>query len=366
MAGFFQDFLQGTKEGFFGTLNLRDYTHASKTFRTNGYANSPKFKWLFHVYFEVNPLLTGAAKLIPESELPGLLVKTISLPKYSISTAEVNQYNRRRYVQTKLTYDPVQITFHDDNGGTIRNLWYSYFSYYYNDSNQPTGSNISNAIGKLNQRNLYSPDISGVDQWGLNGDLVELPCNISTSKPSFFSSIKIYGFNQHNYSLYELVNPIIERFDHDTYSYSETGTMENRMTIKYETVKYSQGAMNGANPGGVVTGFGDSNYYDTQLSPIARPGANKTIMGPGGLVDAGIGFVDKLATGLNALETGNYGGALAAGLGAVQIAGTTKNTFKNPQNVLQTAKSELVTGAFNLTQNPSQVRTLFNFPSTKL
>ena len=47
---FGQDFLKG----FFGTDFLRDYTHASKTFRSNNSALSPRRKFLFHVVFNLN------------------------------------------------------------------------------------------------------------------------------------------------------------------------------------------------------------------------------------------------------------------------------------------------------------------------
>lgn len=365
MAGFFQEFLQGTVNGFFGTQNLRDYKHASKTFRTNAYGNSPKFKWLFHVYFELNETLTSQNPAVfPDPALPGLLVKNINLPKFSIQTAEMNQYNRKRYVQTKLSYDPISVTFHDDNAGTIRNLWYQYFSYYYNDPNQPlnqkSGVPISadpqngsgKAISMLNQRTTYAPDISQNANWGYRGE----PANTTTSrsigisKAPFFKSIKIYGFNQHSFTLYELINPIIERFEHDTYDYYQsTATMENKMTIKYETVKYQQGSVNGQRPSVVANGFGNPTYYDNELSPIARPGANRNILGQGGLVDAVDGVIGDLSNG-------NI-------LGAIQKGGTVANTFKNSQNLFNTAKAELVTGIFNATQNPGTVRNLFNFPT---
>ena len=67
MSNFGQDFLKGvTKgvdlksfgknvvEGFIGNDVLRDYTHASKTFRTNAYELKPRFKFLFHVQFTLN------------------------------------------------------------------------------------------------------------------------------------------------------------------------------------------------------------------------------------------------------------------------------------------------------------------------
>lgn len=354
MAGMFQEFLQGAQSGFFGTDYLRDYKHASKVFRPNAYANAPKFKWLFHVYFDINKtLITQQPNIFPDDATPGLLVKSISLPKFSMALSEMNQYNRRRYVQTKLTYDPIQVTFHDDNAGAIRSMWYNYFSYYYNDPNNPIGTTASQASAMLNKRNQYTPDISSDVNWGYRGE----PANTSTSsaigiaKAPFFKSIKIYGFNQHNFALYELINPIIEKFDHDTYDYYQTnGIMENRMTLRYETVKYQQGALNGQNPSAVVAGFGSEANYDRNLSPIARPGSNRTILGQGGLVDAGVGVLEDL-------KNGNI-------LGAIQKGGTLANTFKNPQAIFQTAKAELISGLFNATQNPQTARNLFNFPST--
>jgi hypothetical protein len=204
----------------------------------------------------------------------------------------------------------------------------------------------------LNISNVYNPDIAQQQSWGYRGE----PANTSTStaigitKAPFFKSIKIYGFNQHSFALYELINPIIEKFDHDTYDYYQTNaTMENRMTVRYESVKYSQGALNGADPSAAAEGFGLPSEYDQTLSPIARAGSNRNILGEGGLVDAIGGFAQDL-------QNGNI-------LGAIQKAGTVKNTFKNPQNILQTAKSELLYGVLNAAQDPQTVRSLFNFPT---
>jgi len=360
MAGFFQQVLKGAADGFFEKAYLRDYTHASKTFRTNAYGNSPKFKWNFHVYFDINSaLITDAGAALPPPELPGILVKNIQLPKYSVALAEMNQYNRKRYVQTKINYDPVAITFHDDNNNAIRQLWYTYYSYYYNDPSQPSGNtglssrSQRNAVSTLNRKNTYDEDIRNDQNWGYLGEPSDSNVSqaIGIAKAPFFKSIKIYGFNQHNFVLYELVNPIIEKFDHDSYDYySNNGIMENRMTVRYETVKYGQGAINGQAPGEIVEGFGSEANYDRTLSPIARPGANRTILGQGGLVDAGAGVLEDLSND-------NI-------LGAIQKAGTAARTFKNPQAILQAAKGELVGGVIGAVSNPQTVRNVFNFPAT--
>ena len=47
-AGWFSQQLGDFAGELFGGAYLRDYTHASKIFRTNGYQNTPKYKYLFH------------------------------------------------------------------------------------------------------------------------------------------------------------------------------------------------------------------------------------------------------------------------------------------------------------------------------
>jgi hypothetical protein len=342
MAGFFQQYLEGAVG-----LNqpyLRDPQHASKTFRTNGFGNAPKLKFLFHVYFEINDTLVASnPAAFPDKILPGLLVKNISLPKYSMQLSELNQYNRTRYVQTKIKYDPVQIAFHDDSLGAIKKIWHNYYSYYYNDT---TTARLNPY--QVNKKYMYKEDISPEANWGYLGEPTTSAqaASVGQSKPAFFKSIQIYGFNQHSFSAYTLINPIIERFDHDTYDYSQaTGTMENKMTVRYEAVTYQEGAINGTNPGAKVPGFGSETYYDRELSPLATAGSIKSIMGQGGLVDALDGIIADVGSN-------NY-------LGAVQKAVAVSKTFKNTDAVVDAVKREVKNAAFSALANPSQ----FSLPS---
>ena len=141
MAGFVQNLLQDTAslvrnesknavKAFFTSDYLRDYTHASKTFVAGSYGYAPKYKFLFHVYFDINKQFIDATKKWPEDQNFGLTVKTVQLPKYTFDTHTLNQYNRKRVVQTKLKYDPINIVFHDDNSNLVRKMWYTYYTYY--------------------------------------------------------------------------------------------------------------------------------------------------------------------------------------------------------------------------------------------
>ena len=50
-------------KAFFGNEYMRDFTHASKTFIPNNYAYAPKFKHLFHVYFDINTFINFLKKM---------------------------------------------------------------------------------------------------------------------------------------------------------------------------------------------------------------------------------------------------------------------------------------------------------------
>ncbi len=327
---FGQDFLKA----FFGNDYLRDYGHASKVFRSNGYENSPRFKFLFHVYFNLNTAQLPALRNVistSEQSTVGLLVKSVELPKFRFDTDILNQYNRKRVVQKRINYEPVTIKFHDDGGDLVRTLWYNYYAYYYKDPNQNYNalsstngsigaSSISTTGFDYNSRDIYSPD-RFVNDWGYIGEAYRDGTNSEGGKPQFFKDITIYGFDQHKFVQYTMINPVITQYNHDTYDYSQdNGTMENSMTIQYETVKYYTGALGGVRPATNVPGFASPEYYDQQKSPLSRPGGTRSILGQGGLLDAGIGIIDDLQSG-----------SVMGVIGAIQKAGTVYQTTRNTQ-----------------------------------
>jgi hypothetical protein len=337
MSNFGQDFLKG----FTNVNYLRDYTHASKTFTSNQYELKPRFKFLFHVSFTLNTLIPSLNQFVTAGDISSLsyVVKTVDLPKYKVNTETLNQYNRKRIVQTGIEYQPVTITFHDDGGDVVRNLWYNYFSYYYKDPSQKYLSTANNTNGSAgasenrvtgfdyNSRDIYN-DRQAVNDWGYIGESIsDGKTPGSTGKPPFFRDIRIFGMDQHKYAQYVLINPIITNWNHDTYNYSEGGgIMQYTMTIEYETVKYFTDVVTAARPN--PNGFADPAHYDTTVSSLSRPGSTSTVFGQGGLLDAGDGILKDLASG----------GPLGY-IGAAQKALTARNTFKG-KDIRSISKSE--------------------------
>lgn len=289
-----------------GPIILRDYAHASKTFRTDGYAYTPKFKFLFHVYFDINTQAYGQSLNVGNNF--GLAVKTAKLPSYNFQNETLNQYNRKRIVQTKIKYSPVSISFHDDNKNRMTRLWNAYYTYYYGDGrnfnifkgergavpneyltsdglNQPTEQNYNN-------RNIYDESITRNVDWGYIGD------GPSPQKVPFFKNITIFGLNQHHFTAYTLINPVISNFSHDTYSYAEGGgTMEMQMDLDYETVTYNEGAIDGRSPDNIIAGFGLQQNYDNTPSPYTSAANTSQVTSQGNYVPAAGGFLRDLFSG---------------------------------------------------------------------
>lgn len=355
-------------KGFIGNDTLRDYTHASRAFVTNSYELKPRFKFLYHVSFTLNleqiPYLKGAFSNDQIKNL-SLLVKTVELPKFQVNTETLNQYNRKRVIQTKIDYQPVSITFHDDGGDNARKLWYYYYTYYFKDAAQQyLAPNVTNgSLGEsanrqagfgYNARDIYS-DYLAVKDWGYIGETWTdgTPNNATdaSGKPPFFRDIRIYGLDQRKFAEYILINPVINSWNHDIYDYSQgNGTMQHTMTINYETVKYYSGAVGRSRPDTNVQGFADPAHYDTRVSPIARAGGNRTIFGQGGLLDAADGI-------LTDLESGNALGLV----GAAQKAMRTYNTFKGT-NLQPLVKSEAIALGTNVIKDalPGATRQVAN------
>lgn len=346
------DFFKGVAGGFFGNDYLRDFKHASKTFRSGLYQNAPKFKFLFHVYFDINQnVFTSTDSALNNF---GILVKSVKLPTYTFDTHTLNQYNRKRIVQTKIKYNTIDVVFHDDNDNFVTALWYRYYTYYYNDGNKPQvmfngtrganppagpngGGGISSATAfQYSARNIYDQDISNGDDFGYNAASTDRE---GKRKESFFNNITIFGFSppQHKFTAYTLINPIITSFNHDGYDYDQGGgVMTNTMTLDYETVVYNTGEYDGQRPENIITGFGDKANYDKELSPISKPGSNSNFLGKGGLIESAGGALQDFA-----------GGNILTG---IQTAGRIYNSVKN-KNLAQSLKTEVTAGIKNVLNN---------------
>ena len=120
------DFLKGFQDGLPG---MKDYQHASRLYLDDNFRLMPKQKFLFHVVFNTDESLFQGGFNSNERYQLNMLVKACDLPKYNMSVEEKVQYNKKMYAATRIAYEPVVITFHDDHADTVNAFWKKYYEY---------------------------------------------------------------------------------------------------------------------------------------------------------------------------------------------------------------------------------------------
>lgn len=264
------------------TTIFRDPQHAARMFVDDQFRLAPKQQFLFHVAFGINrATLKDASLLERHTNEINMLVKKVDLPNFTIKTETLNQYNRKRNIQTTHTYNPISITFHDDNMGLINKMWQNYYHYYYADSSsaKDVGAYNKNATKNFNTvRNTYGLD--------------------NQSKLAFFKYIKIYQLARHEYICYQLINPIFSSWNHNSVDYGGNGPRDFTAQVSYEAVAYTDGSISSGTPEGFAV-----EHYDKTPSPLtgqpstsASPNFSNTATLPAA------GIFGNLADTLNAYQ----------------------------------------------------------------
>jgi len=336
--------------------DMADFQHASRLYIDDYFRLAPKHKFLYHVVFEMEP---DAVKIPQLSERHknevGMLVKNIDLPRYSIQMEGKHKYNRKKNIQTRLDYDPINVTFHDDNLGVTTLLWEAYYRYYFKDGNYTTFDGTGNINGTVPAYastptdNTYQSPLRNRFRYGLDND----------SSVPFFKNIQIFQLSRQQYTGFMLVNPKITNWAHDTMDQTDaSGVAENSCTLVYESVLYSRGPVSQGSP----RGFGQE-HYDNKPSPISLAGGGtSSLFGQGGVI-AGIGDVfGRVGSGTAFTDAqGNF--SLGNTLGTVLSA---TNTFKNAKTltrsgILEEGVNILTSGLSNVSNTPTSgvAQTLF-------
>tara|TARA_Y100001938_G_scaffold9327_1_gene11575 strand:+ start:665 stop:2053 length:1389 start_codon:yes stop_codon:yes gene_type:complete len=289
--------LQGFQDGLPG---MKDYQHASRLYLDDNFKLLPKQKFLFHVVFNLDESLFQTKFAQNERYELNMLVKACDLPKYNLSLEEKIQYNKKMYAATRIAYEPVNITFHDDHADTVNAFWKKYYEYNIADS-----VNMNNDLTISDTKDDYYDGIKKrkTTKFGLDTP--------KESKKPYIKGIEIFVLHKKRFTSMTLVNPVIGSFSHDNLDQADgAGIMNNTMQVLYETVIYKSGIINS----NTIPGFA-TIHYDNSPSPLTvLGGGTNSIFGPGGIVD-GVGSV------IRNVQSGNI-------LGAILSASNTYNNAK--------------------------------------
>ena len=240
-----------------------------------------------------------------------MLVKACELPRYNMNIEEKTQYNKKMYTATRIAYDPVNITFHDDHADTVNAFWKKYYEYNVADS-----VHLNEELAERYAKDDYYTTNRKTTKWGLDTP--------KQSKLPFIKNIEIFVLHKQRFTSFRLVNPVIGSFNHDNLDAADgTGIMQNTMQILYETVRYKAGVVGKSK----ITGWA-TLHYDNEPSPLSVLGkGTNSLFGPGGVVD-GIGSVIGMA------REGNILGAI---IGA-------SNTYNNAKKLKKAGVKEELKG----------------------
>lgn len=249
MSNPFQNFLSGAPAINGVKRTYKSYAHATGLYITGErMPRLPKLGFMYFVQFSCNDQVNEAIPQNLRNDL-GFLAKKVELPKFKITTQTVNQYNRKSNVQTKLTYEPITIDFHDDNSEITSSLWRTYFQYYFADARH------SNQ-GDFGQEFRGDTKYQEFTTYGY--------APFSEQNKPFFKAIDIYVLHQGKFSQYSIANPMISSWDHDTLDQAQgTKLLQNKMTLVYDSVTYYEGVIKQDPLNEFVF---DARYYDSQVN----------------------------------------------------------------------------------------------------
>jgi hypothetical protein len=325
MANKFTRFLTGAAEGLLNPKGQQaNWRHATRLFIDDTMRLMPRSKFLFYVRFDLNKAaIKSPAFTNNHQEEVGLLVKTAELPKFNFDTVTKNQYNRKKIIYTKINYDPINLTLHDDSAGVVNALWAIYYGYYIGDRHNPSAAYEANHL---------RPTKTAKDnfRYGMDNDITA----------PFFNSVSIFTMSRRRFLGYTLVNPRIKSWSHGNMDYATSEFAESQMTLEYEAVRYSAGNVSYNNPKGFA-----NLHYDTMPSPLSVAGGGvSTLTGPGGVLDGLESVFGDIGSGAT---FDSFGGFLGTAIKAV-------NTYKNTKSL---STAQLKSEAINILSNPRNIAT---------
>ena len=339
MADQFTRFLQGVGNGILNPKgNLGDARHASRLYTDHTFARAPRTKFMYYVYFELNPQAVRSASWKLRHQLEaGLLVKSADLPKITMEHEIKNMYNKKKVVYKDIKFEPLNLQFHDDNLGITNSLYALYYGYH-----SPERF-LTTAVGHAD------PGSTAGSPYWFNRGGARYGLDQNGSDQSFFHSIQIYTMARKSWNGYKLINPRITNWSHGQVDQTASnGTIESSMTVAYESVIYGQGVVtkNGKFP----PQFG-AIHYDKTPSPLSLGGGvNPSIFGLTGV----FGQAEEVLADSQQIFKDYYegGGPLGADIGILQAAVKAVNFYKSVASI---SEQSLIADATNILLSPNAV-----------
>lgn len=147
-------------------------------------------------------------------------VANMTVPGFSVDGQLMNQYNKKRFIQTTLNYDPITVNFYDTFNNEWHDLMRVYLQFYYN-----TGNGIEKRT-PLEGTSTVDPNFITDLGFTTNQDRY------------FFPEIKVVqnGYRG-RYRETTMINPHITNIQGDEVNYSDSNPVMYTVTFQPESVQ---------------------------------------------------------------------------------------------------------------------------------
>lgn len=295
---------------------LKDPRFAAEFFglRDTSLLRTPRGKFLFFVNF-MRPERVGLTSYGDWYRGVPFLIKQIQRPGIQFQTDTLNQYNKKRVVQRRLDYEPIQVTFYDTYDQRVMTMLREYFNFYYGDFNASVNNRSWNydVTEPVFFDSTGNSENQGVD-WGFKTPLGQRP-----NESYFFDRIEFYQYGYSVLNKFSLINPKIASFDYDDHNYGE-GADPQTITLRlaYEGIVFegNQNTYDNVQD----TEFGAFSKTHAGVAPVRFPGDGAT--NP----DSGGGFFNRV-TG-HVLKT--FGDIATGQITPEQALDVAVDTVQNP------------------------------------
>jgi hypothetical protein len=310
------------------------------------YAGTPRPRYLFMVRF-VRASGSGSAKW---ADGMSFAVRMFDRPKVQPVVQELNQYNKKRLIQTGVKYSPVKISFYDTIDAAVQQMWYEYTNFYFGDFRQSTG--------RAWLYDVTAPNFQGGENgFGFSPNLGFDSVNDLSKTAYFFDKIECYQFYAGEYLQFDLINPKIVSFDPDAFESERSEAHGIDMSIEYEAIEYQNQNLPASirSNSFLSSWFGKLNpAYDPFTVPGYIPGANapgdySQSAGLASSLNIGSDLLGLAATFLAPGGTNQLGNAAKTiGTGILGSFGTAIFGQNNPlSGAVQGAIPGIMNGSFN-------------------
>jgi len=161
------------------------------------------------------------------------LVRTADMPQVEFKTQIMNEYNKKKIVNTGVEYQPVTIRVVDTASNAWLQIIMKYFAYHYMNPRNKTYQG---------DRDINSVSIGegGIDfigsQYGAGGPFDSNKYGYNPNlNPNFFERIDYVLYHAQKGVQYSLINPVMTGFTHTPIDYASNELMEFTMTFEYES-----------------------------------------------------------------------------------------------------------------------------------